>query len=192
MPLAPTSRAPTALRFWKQPPYSPPAATGFVLVAQGVNSTSSPSGVTANTPTGASSTAGNLLVLEIHLQSSSETVTSVTDNLGSTWSKAVDLSTTGSYTGIWYLANCPAGITNVAATESLGTSFDSNVSEWSGAATSGVLRTTNSAAVTTSPNRTGTVTTLTGDLVIGAISANSATARSLSAPFTALTEGVLP
>lgn len=163
----------------------------IALVAQDANATSGPSGSNA-TITCTSSTAGNLLVLVIHVQSTTVVVNSVTDNLGSTWVKAVDLSTSGSYTGIWYLANCPAGVTSVTAVESVGTSFNGNVSQWSGVATTTPVRATNTAAVITSPNRTGTAAATAGDLAIGGISANSATARTLSAPFTALTTGVVP
>lgn len=163
----------------------------IALVAQDANATSSPSGSNA-VITCTSSTAGNLLVLVIHIQSSSTVVNSVTDNLAGTWVKAVDLSTSGSYTGIWYRANCPAGVTSVTAVESTGTAFTGNVSQWSGVATSAPVRATNTAAVITSPNRTGTASATAGDLAIGGISANSATARTLTTPFTALTTGVLP
>lgn len=163
----------------------------IALVAQDANATSGPSGANA-TIACTSSTAGNLMVLVIHVQSTTVVVNSVTDNLGGAWVKAVDLSTSGSYTGIWYLVNCPAGITSVTAVESAGTAFNGNVSQWSGVVTSAPVRATNTAAVTTSPNRTGTASATAGDLAIGGISANSATARTLSAPFTALTTGVVP
>lgn len=163
----------------------------IALVAQDANSSSTPSGSSAPVAC-TSSTAGNLMVLSIHVQSTTTVVNSVTDNLGSVWVKAVDLSTSGSYTGIWYLANCGSGVTTVTATLSASTSYNANVSQWSGAAASSTVRSTNSAAVLSSPNRTGTVTATAGDLAIGAISSNSATARTLSAPFTALTTGTLP
>jgi len=162
----------------------------ITLVRQAVNTSTSPSGTSAAITITATD-ASNLLVLTIHVQSSTTTVTSVTDSAGNTWTKAVDLSTSGSYTGIWYLANCQAGITSVTATESTGTGFSGNVSEWSGADTVTPVRATNSIAVTTSPNRAGAATATAGDLAVGAISANSSTTRTLTAG-TALTTGTLP
>lgn len=163
----------------------------IALVAQDVNTSTTPSGSNA-VITITSTTAGLLLVLAIHMQSSTATVTGVSDSGGNTWSKAVDLSTSGSYTGLWYLENCPAGITSVTATESTGIAYSGDVTQWSGVLSAASLRTTNFTNVATSPNRTGAVTSTSGDLVIGAISANSATARTLSAPFIALTDGTLP
>lgn len=162
----------------------------YALVRQAVNASASPSGTNAITAITASD-AASLLVLTIHVQSTTVTVTSVTDSGANTWTKAVDLSTSGSYTGIWYLANCPAGITSVTATESAGTAFSGNVSEWSGAETASPVRATNFTNVSTSPNRSGAATATAGDLAIGAISANSGTARTLSVG-TALTTGTLP
>jgi hypothetical protein len=166
----------------------------IALVSQDANTSSTPSGSSAAI-TCTSTTAGNLLVLTIHLQSSSATITAVTDSSGpaaGTWQKAVDLSTSGSYTGIWYRENVPAGITSVTATQSTGISYCGVVSQWSSVATASSLRTTNFTNVATSPNRTGAVTAVAGDLAIGAISANSATTRTLQAPFTGFTQGVIP
>lgn len=157
-------------------------------IHQAVNTSSSPSGVTATIPITATAQ-HMLLALVIHLQSSSATVTSVTDSGGGTWLKAIDLSTAGSYTGVWYRDDVPAGLTSVIATMSVGTSYDASVTEWEGTAG---LRGSASTAVTTSPNTTGPVAALAGDLIIGGISSNSATARTIVTPTSELIPGVLP
>lgn len=162
------------------------------LIASTGGTTATPAGTSAQVTIPAS-TAGSLLALVIHIQSTSAVATSVTDDVGGTWAKAIDLSTTGSYTGIWYRNNVPAGITTVTATESSGVSFSAVVQEWSGIDTTTPVRATNFTTVTASPNVSGTVTATSGDVVIGAISANSSTARTLSsADWTAIADATLP
>jgi hypothetical protein len=161
------------------------------LIAQDVNTTSTPSGNVA-TIACTSTTAGNLLALTIHIQSSSVTVSSVTDNLGGTWTQAVPLLTSGSDTEIWYRPNIPAGITSVSATMTTGTSYDASVVQVAGLATAGPVRATNTAATAASPNNTGSVAAIAGDFLLGGISSNSATARTQMVPFNALTTGTLP
>lgn len=170
------------------------APFGAYLIAQDANASSTPSGAVA-TIACTSTTAGSLLVLCIHVQSSSTTITSVTDSSGppgGTWLLATSLLTTGSDTEIWYRENIPAGITSVSATMSVGTSYDGDVTQVGGVATSNSLRATNTSTTTASPNNTGAVTALAGDYIIGGVSANSATARTQSPPFNALTTGALP
>lgn len=157
-------------------------------IHQAVNTSSTPSGAVATIAITATAQ-HMLLALVIHLQSSSSTVLSVSDSGGGTWVKAVDLSTAGSYTGVWYRDDVPAGLTSVIATMSVGTSYDASVTEWEGTAG---LRGSASTAVTTSPNTTGSVAALAGDLVIGGISSNSATARTIVTPTSELIPGVLP
>lgn len=162
------------------------------LAAQSVNLTATPSvgntAIIAITPT----VAHSLLVLTIHMQTSVAGVTSVTSAPGGTWTKAVELLTSGSYTAIYYLPDCPAGIASVSAVLSAATSYDANVSQWSGMALASVLTDTGSGARTTSPNTSALVDATAGDLVIGAISSNSAVARNIVAPATQLNTGVLP
>jgi hypothetical protein len=164
---------------------------GASLVAQSPNTTATPAGAVA-TVACAPSSAHNLAALIIHIQSSSTTVTSVTDNLGGTWLQAASLLTSGSSTEVWYRPDIPAGITSVAATMSAGTSYDGLVVEVAGVATASPVRATNTAATTSSPNDTGSVAALAGDFLLGGVSANSATARTQLSPFVALATGVLP
>lgn len=167
---------------------------GIALAQQGTNAAIDPSGSTTSVTISSSGT-GSLLVLCLQFKSSTCTLTAVTDNIGNTWTRAVSLIAGSASAEMWYTTNATAGVTTVSGTESVAaTQYAANVSEWSGVATGAPLS-TNSANVSTSPNRTGTVTpAVTGDLAIAMCARNSSTAATLTTTggWLALTDGTLP
>jgi endoglucanase len=123
---------------------------------------------------------GNLLVLHAAIQSTTITVSSVTDNGGGTWVRAVGLAAS-SREEIWY-RSAPAGApTTVTATTSTAGTLMMIVSEWSGIDLASALLNTASSTTAASPNTTGAETAGTaGDLIIAGFAVNSATARTIT------------
>lgn len=131
----------------------------------------------------AASGAGRLLVAQVAIRSGATgNVGSITDNAGNTWQLADVGFFSGSSTrvAIWYAANAaPASVVTVNFDSAL--TAATNVSEWSGMATTGVLTTSNNTnAGTQTTHRSGVVTTVAAErLIIGASNTSHVQTRTL-------------
>ena len=159
-----------------------------VSVVQSVGAASA-GRVTSLATTIASSGAGHALVIAVG-QSVNETVT-ITDNLGSTYVAAVADTTdsTNVQLAVYYLANCPAGVTSLTATVASLSDLVTWVWELSGAPTSSPLDGTPPTATSGGSRSTApsvSATTLTAnDLILGALAwYSTATLSAISASWT--------
>lgn len=139
-----------------------------------------------------STTTGNLLVANIHVNSETAiTVTSVTDTASNTWTKAVNTTSStgsGNRAEIWYAANATA-VSSVTVTISAAQVVVANISEYSGVATSspldgtpqGVSRTSCSTggSACTSPSLT---TTNADDLLVTTLSVRNSGSPTFTGP----------
>lgn len=88
----------------------------------------------------ASSTAGTCLALHINMHGTgSFTITSVVDNLGSTWIQGPHTNGNGACSAIYYLPNNPGGVTSITVTGSITCTIALWCSEWSGVASASVV-----------------------------------------------------
>ena len=134
------------------------------------------SGTGAYDVTITSSTAGNFIVVAVGHYTNSGTAPSVADNLASAYATAYNLASlsspnTSTYQSVFYLENCPSGITTVTVTPGTSTS-SALVIEYSGVATSSaldaVISATKYTATSTSWTSNSIVTSIT-DLLIGVV-----------------------
>jgi len=138
-----------------------------------------------------SSTAGDALVASIALHTgSSNSVASVTDSAGNTWTKGPVGFRSGSFTRVelWY-ALTALPVTQVTVRLASSSTVGANVSEWSGVATTAALD--GSASVGNASSTAGSTPSLAtnpGDLVLGALNTSQAVTTTLATTgFTSLT-----
>jgi chitodextrinase len=181
-----TSTPPSTASATTQDP--PPPVGGIEFVRDQVATVTS-AATSLNVPT--SSTAGNALVASIALHTgASNSVTSVTDSAGNTWTKGPVGFRSGSFTRIelWYaLAALP--VTQVTVRLASSSLVGANVSEWSGVAIAAALD--GSASVGNPSSNAGSTPSLAtnpGDLVLGGLNTSQAVTTTLAtAGFTPLT-----
>jgi hypothetical protein len=128
--------------------------------------------VTAATTTGqvtVTPSAGELLVIAWVLRGGN-TLTSVTDDRGQTYTSVTTPPLNGARAGIHYVANCLGGATVITVTAGATETICINASHWAGAATSSVVNQfdtkNDNNAVTTHPHGNTGVNASSGDLII--------------------------
>jgi len=114
--------------------------------------------------------AGNALFVLVGVKSATVSISSITDNLGNTWTQVALRTGTSTREYIYYALNVAGGSTTVTVNFSASVTAAQNLSEFSGIATSSALDVAGAGAqadASTSP-ATGSVTTANAnDLVIG-------------------------
>lgn len=148
----------------------------FVQETAALNGTANPSIISLS----AASTSGNLIIVAVTHDNQRANVSSITDNKGNTYTRAIsgmDWGTNGNQarSELWYAANITGGGTPVAATVSLSASPNSfvqlHISEYSGLATTAPLDQVSHTSAKGSFNGTfstaSTVTTSANELVFG-------------------------
>jgi len=115
--------------------------------------------------------AGDLLTILAAGANNAYTISSITDNLGNTWSKAAQ-SNVNADVEVWYASNVKAGNTTVTITFSTAQYASWNFAEWSGVSGTVDVTATNNGG--TSPATTGAInTTNANDLLVGLIGTES-------------------
>ena len=121
-------------------------------------------------------TAGNWIAVCIRAGAMNEAF-SITDSLGNTYRKAIQLNQTGDgdAVAIFYAENIAAGVNTVTVSETIPATLRFAIMEYSGIATSGSLDVTAAAqGNSASPNSGNAVTTANGDLLLGVIMTSDA------------------
>jgi hypothetical protein len=149
--------------------------------------------VTASTTTGTvtvTPSAGELLVVAWVLRGGN-TLTSITDDRGQTYTAVTTPVLNSARAGIHYVANCLGGATVITVTAGATETVIINGSHWAGAATSSVVNqfdTASNAATTTHPHGATGVNASSGDLIITVAGQSSTiTDEVAAANYTALT-----
>lgn len=122
---------------------------------------------------------GNLIVIAVVLEHSTDTIASVTDTRGNTYAIAGILqgsAGSGYQNAIYYAKNIAAGANTVTVTPTTGTTpVNLAIHEYSGADPTAPLDQVSSAtAISTTPNSGSATTTATDELIFGVISSNTA------------------
>jgi hypothetical protein len=136
-------------------------------------------GTNANLSTGISLTgvgAGHFLALADFANGTTAVISSITDTVGNTWTKALQISPFNSTHELWYAANTIAGLTTLTINWSAapGAGVALCFEEYSGVITSNPLETVvGNTSSGTAVNSGATGNTTAGDLVIGILGANS-------------------
>jgi hypothetical protein len=130
---------------------------------------------------------GSLLVLSAatgKTATPSPTITSVTDNKGQTWVKAVanNPAATKTASEIWYVANSVAGVTSVTANLSASSAISMHFQEFVNADTVSPLAQTNSGTGTSTAPTSGSITTtMAHTAIVGSICQGSSSNTAVTA-----------
>lgn len=135
-----------------------------------------------------STTAGNLIVVSIAMQTSAANSITLSDNVSNTYVDAgVDIVDTDDFraTKMWYVANSTGGITSIT-TSSSGGQYTAIAQEWSGMASSNVIDVKGTfqedSSVTTFPGPS--LTTTNANTVIVAVLSSASAITSITNGFT--------
>lgn len=121
---------------------------------------------------------GSLIVVSITSQLASGNSTSVTDNIGNTYTM-VPLANPGTsqrHVEIWYCLSATAGVTTVTVNNSAGTNVGGTVTEWAGGAASLVTQASLNNASSGTPAAAAAAPTATGQLILGGMGYQEAVA----------------